>query len=419
MIATSVYNIVDRIFIGQGVGAMAISGLTLTFPLMNIITAIGTLVGAGASARLSIVLGMNDIKWGRNILAHTLMMTFFMSMVAVTGMMMFLDDILLLFGGSEQTIPYAKQYLSIVLPGSVLTNLCYSFSGLMRSTGFPKKAMGAILIGVLTNIVLDPIFIFGLDMGIKGAAVATVISMAAGAIFALSHFFNPKHVIHFTLKSFAFKKYIVFNIVSIGAAPFLINLTAAGVSGIMNMQLMRHGGDLSVGAFGIVNSYLFIIVMSVMGISQGMQPIVGFNYGAKRNDRVIEVLYLTIKVATGVVTLGFLALVLCPRILAMGFTTNEQLIDITTKGLRITGCIFPIVGFQIVTGIFFQAISKAPQAIFISLTRQVIFLIPCIFILSHYFGVIGVWAAIPASDALSAIVTYVTLRRQIYKLKKA
>ncbi|MFI3266226.1 MAG: MATE family efflux transporter [Rikenellaceae bacterium] len=417
MVATSIYNIVDRIFIGQGVGAMAISGLTLTFPLMNIITAIGTLIGVGAASRLSIVLGMNDIKWARNITAHTLMLTFFMSAVTVTGMMLFLEDILLLFGGSEQTIPYAMRYLHIVLPGSVFTNLCYSFSNMMRASGNPRKAMYAILLGVSINIILDPIFIFVFDMGIRGAAIATVISMFIGGVFAISHFMNPKQVVRFTAKSFAIKKYIIFNILSIGAAPFIVNLASAGVAGVINMQLMKHGGDLSVGAFGIINSYLFIIVMSVVGVANGMQPIVGFNFGAGLNHRVIDAFKLTVRVSTVIVSIGFILCQLCPRLLSQGFTSDAELLDITTQGLRIATLVFPIIGFQVVSGVFFQAISRAKQAIFISLTRQILFLIPCILVLSHYFGIIGIWASIAASDLLSSLVTYIVLRKELVKLK--
>lgn len=419
MIATSVYNIVDRIFIGQGVGALAISGLTLTFPLMNMITAIGTLVGVGSSSRLSIVLGMNDVRWAKNILAHALMLTFFFSAVVVTGMLLYLEDILLLFGGSEQTIPYASTYLKIVLPGSVLTNLCYSFSSMMRSTGTPNKSMYAILIGVITNIILDPILIFGLDMGIKGAAIATVISMFVGATYALSHFLDKRRLVHFSLKAFAIRKRIIFNILSIGAAPFLINLAGAGVAGVVNMQLMRHGGDLAVGAFGIVNSYMFIVAMSVIGLANGMQPISGFNYGAKNYGRVNEVLNLTIKVATVVVSFGFLCFQLFPRALAHGFTSDPTLTDITIQGLRLATILFPIIGFQIVSGVFFQSISKAPMAIAISLSRQVLFLIPSIFILSNWIGLSGIWISFPLSDIFSSGVSYFAIMREKRRLKAA
>ena len=279
MVMASLY-IVDRIFIGQGVGPLAISGLALTFPLMTLVMAIGTLVGVGASARISIVLGMNDVRWARNILGNAFVLTFLFSAVLITFSMLYLDDILLAFGGSAQTIPYAKDYLRIVIPGSVLSNLSYSFSGVMRATGYPRKSMYTILIGVGLNVILDPIFIFGLNMGIEGAAVATVISMFVSMLFVMSHFFNTKHQVHFRVGCFRPKARIIRNIVSIGMAPFLMNLAASVVNIIMNNQLVREGGDLAIGAFGIINSFGMLIVMCVLGLCQGMQPIVGFNYGA-------------------------------------------------------------------------------------------------------------------------------------------
>ena len=312
MVVASLYNIVDRVFIGQGVGPLAISGLALTFPLMTLIAAIGTLVGVGASARLSIVLGMKDIKWARNILGNAFILTFVLSAVFITIAMIYLPEILVAFGGSEQTIPYAIDYLKIVIPGSVLTNVSYSFSGMMRASGYPQKSMYTILIGVVLNVILDPIFIFGFGLGIQGAAIATVISMFVSAVFVMSHFFNPKHVVHFEKGCMHLRGYIIRNITSIGMAPFLMNVAACGVNIIMNHQLVRQGGDLAIGAYGILNSYAILIVMSVMGLCQGMQPIVGYNYGAQKYKRMKDTLLLTLRVGTLIMVIGFVVCELFP-----------------------------------------------------------------------------------------------------------
>lgn len=402
MVMASMYNIVDRIFIGQGVGPLAISGLALTFPLMTLVAAIGTLVGVGASARISIVLGMKDLKWARNILGNAFVLTFLFSAVLVTFSMLYLGDILLAFGGSAQTIPYAEDYLRIVIPGSVLSNLSYSFSGIMRASGYPKKSMYTILIGVGMNVVLDPIFIFGLDMGIRGAAIATVISMFVSSLFVLSHFFNPKHPVHFCRDCWAPKRKIIRNIVSIGMAPFLMNLAASAVNIILNNQLVREGGDLAIGAFGIINSYGILVVMTVMGLCQGMQPIIGYNYGAQRLKRVKDTLILTIKTATVIMCIGFLACELFPGLLVRAFTSDSDLSAMTVRGMRLGYMMFPIIGFQIVVSTFFQSISKASKAIFMGLSRQVIFLIPSLYFFSRWFGLTGVWLSIPFSDLLAS-----------------
>ena len=325
MVVASLYNIVDRVFIGQGVGPLAISGLALTFPLMTLIAAIGTLVGVGASARLSIVLGMKDIKWARNILGNAFILTFVLSAVFITIAMIYLPEILVAFGGSEQTIPYAIDYLKIVIPGSVLTNVSYSFSGMMRASGYPQKSMYTILIGVVLNVILDPIFIFGFGLGIQGAAIATVISMFVSAVFVMSHFFNPKHVVHFEKGCMHLRGYIIRNITSIGMAPFLMNVAACGVNIIMNHQLVRQGGDLAIGAYGILNSYAILIVMSVMGLCQGMQPIVGYNYGAQKYKRMKDTLLLTLRVGTLIMVIGFVVCELFPGLLVSAFTSDPGL----------------------------------------------------------------------------------------------
>ena len=417
MVMASLYNIVDRIFIGQGVGPLAISGLALTFPLMTLVMAIGTLVGVGASARISIVLGMNDVRWARNILGNAFVLTFLFSAVLITFSMLYLDDILLAFGGSAQTIPYAKDYLRIVIPGSVLSNLSYSFSGVMRATGYPRKSMYTILIGVGLNVILDPVFIFGLNMGIEGAAVATVISMFVSMLFVMSHFFNTKHQVHFRVGCFRPKVRIIRNIVSIGMAPFLMNLAASVVNIIMNNQLVREGGDLAIGAFGIINSFGMLIVMCVLGLCQGMQPIVGFNYGAGQHKRVQDTLWLVIITSTVIMGIGCLCSVLFPEIIARAFTNDPELIEVTANGLRISLLVFVVVGSQISISQFFQSIGIAWKAMFLSLSRQCLFLIPALLTFPHVWGLDGVWYASPFSDFIAAVTAWGFLWYHVKNIK--
>jgi len=412
MVMMSMYNIIDRIFIGQGVGPLAISGLALTFPLMTLVTAIGTLVGVGSASRISIVLGMKDLRWARNILGNAFVLTFLFSALLVTASMWFLDDILVWFGGSSQTIPYAKEYLRIVIPGSILSNLSFSFSNIMRASGYPHKSMYTVLIGVGANVVFDPIFIFGLDMGIRGAAVATVVSMSLSAMFVLGHFFDPRHPVHFRSDSWRLKPRIIRNIVSIGMAPFLMNTAASVVNIVMNNQLVRYGGDLAIGAFGIVNSYAILVIMIVMGICQAMQPIVGYNYGAGKLKRVKDVLLLTIRVASLAVTVGFVCCESFPGIMVRAFTSDPDLGEMARRGMRLAYMMWPVVGFQIVISTFFQSIGKAYKAIFMGLSRQVIFLIPALYLFAKWFGLEGIWLSMPFADSLAAIIGLCFLLRE-------
>ena len=282
----SLYNVIDRIFIGQGVGADAISGLALTFPIMSLAGAIGMLVGLGASARISIVLGQNDKVKAEKILANSLVLSLSFAVCYLTFFSVYMDDILRSFGGSDRTIPYAREFLIYIMPGMLCTNLCYSFNNMMRASGYPGKAMYTMLIGAFSNLILAPIFIFWLDWGIKGAAIATDIAMAISAAFVMIHFFNPKSQLRFHRRYFKLEWGILFNIVSIGLAPFLVNVASSVINAIINTSLYRYGGDEAIGAFGIFNSYATLVVMLIIGLCQGMQPIVGFNFGAGNLQRV-------------------------------------------------------------------------------------------------------------------------------------
>lgn len=411
MLINSLYNIVDRIYIGQGVGAMAISGLALTFPISTLQTACGMLIGAGAGARISIVLGQKDKPWAERILANALMLSLLISTLFILSTMYFLDDILIAFGGSEETIDYAARYLRILLPGSFFSTLTFSFCNMLRASGFPARSMMVIVLGALLNIILDPIFIFALDMGIEGAAYATILSMAITSMVAIGAFFRKDSTIRFHLSNFKLEWKIVKNIFAIGISPFLINATAAGIVAMMSFLLIRHGGDLAVGAFGIVNSFLIMMVLIVIGICQGMQPIAGFNYGAGHRDRMKQALKLSIYSATAVMTFCFLVSQLLPEFVARAFTKDAELIALSVKGLRYVSLATPLIGFQIVVTNFFQSIGKVKISIFLSLSRQVIFLLPLLFIIPNIWGLDGVWLAMPISDTISMVVTALVLYR--------
>ena len=413
----SLYTIIDRIFIGQGVGPDAISGLALTFPIMNLTAAVGMLVGAGASARISIVLGQKDPVRAEKILGNSLVLTLALAACYILFFIFFMDDILRQFGGSDKTIPYAREFLFYLLPGMALTNLCYSFNNMMRASGYPQKAMITMLIGAVMNVILDPIFIFWFKMGIKGAAIATVISMAVSTAFVMYHFIGKESSIRFHKHSFRLQGQIIRNIVSIGMSPFLINLTASAVAIFMNTSLQKYGGDTAIGAFGIINSYGMLIVMLIIGLCQGMQPIVGFNFGAGNLQRMQKALTLTATVATIITSLGFIGSTFFPHYLARAFTTDTHLIDVSSVGLRITMMMFPIVGAQIVITNFFQSIGKASISIFLSLSRQVLFLIPAILLLPRIWGLDGVWSASPTADGIATLITVWVLfmQRKLFK----
>ncbi|MDD2962062.1 MAG: MATE family efflux transporter [Muribaculaceae bacterium] len=405
ILVMSTYNIIDRIFIGQGVGANAIAGLAVTFPLMNISAALGTLVGVGAAARISIALGEKNKRLAEFIIGNSLVLTTILAVSYTVVFGIFLKDILYMFGASDATIPYAYDYIIHLLPGFILINLCYSFNNMMRASGYPKKAMITMIIGAVGNLILDPIFIFWLDMGIKGAAIATVISMAISAFFVMWHFCSPKSELKFNKGTYRLKWKLILSICSIGAAPCLINVAGSAVNGIVNNSLLLYGGDNAVGAAGIFTTYTQLLCMIVIGVCQGMQPIIGYNYGAGQIHRLKRTYITASIVATIICTLGAMGSVFAPHWIARAFTSDEGLIAVTVNGLRISTVLFWVVGMQIVSTNLFQSLGKAGKSIFLSLIRQAIFLIPLLFTLPYFFQLDGIWAAFPASDILSTIVT--------------
>lgn len=419
MTASSLYNMVDSIFIGHGVGTMAISGLALTFPLMNLAAAFGSLVGVGASTLISVKLGQKDYDTAQRVLGNVFVLNILLGVSFTLIVMAFLDPILYFFGGSDQTVGYAKDYMQIILLGNAVTHLYLGLNAVLRSSGHPQKAMYATVATVVINTLLDPVFIYVFNWGIRGAAIATIVAQMISLAWQLKLFSNKEELLHFHRGIFRLKRKIVFDSLAIGMSPFLMNMAACFIVILINQGLKKYGGDLAIGAFGIVNRLVFVVVMIVMGLNQGMQPIAGYNFGARLYDRVNKVLKLTIVYATAVTTFGFLVGMLVPDLVVGIFTSDAELIELSSKGLRITVMFFPIIGFQMVTSNFFQSIGMAGKAIFLSLTRQMLILLPCLLILPHFFGAAGVWYSMPVSDVLASLIALVMLVIQFRKFKVA
>ena len=415
---SSLYNIIDRMYIGLGVGPMAISGLALTFPFMNFLSAFSMLVGAGAASRISIRLGEGDKNRAEQILGNALTLTFIISAVIIAFSLIFMDPILVMFGGSENTLKYAKEFMHIIVPGTILSALLFGFNSIMRASGYPKKAMITMIISAFINIALAPVFIFVFKMGIAGAAHATNIAFFVGMIWVMLHFFDKKTNIRFHRKYFKLDIQIVKSILNIGVSPFSMQIAASITIIIMNRALIEYGGDLAMGALGIQNAIATLVVMFIIGLNQGVQPIVGFNYGARKYDRMFLALKKTAFTATIVSTVGFILGMFFPHALASLFTTDEELKNIAARSLRISVAVFPLIGSQIVITNFFQSIGMAKISMTLSLTRQVLFLIPCLVFLPPVFGLDGVWASMPVADSLSVIVTTTTLVLFMKKFRK-
>ena len=417
MTASSLYNMVDSIFIGHGVGTMAISGLALTFPLMNLAAAFGSLVGVGASTLISVKLGQRDYDTAQRVLGNVFVLNMVLGVAFTIIVMLFLDPILYFFGGSDQTVGYARDYMQIILLGNAVTHLYLGLNAVLRSSGHPQKAMYATIATVVINTILDPVFIYGFGWGIRGAAVATIVAQVISLTWQFKLFSNKDELLHFHRGIFRLKRKIVFDSLAIGMSPFLMNLAACFIVIIINQGLKKYGGDLAIGAFGIVNRLVFIVVMIVMGLNQGMQPIAGYNFGAKLYGRVNKVLRLTRIYATAVTTFGFLVGMLVPDLVVGIFTSDAELTELSVTGLRITVMFFPIIGFQMVTSNFFQSIGMAGKAIFLSLTRQMLILLPCLLVLPQFFGVAGVWYSMPVSDLLASLIALVMLVCQFRKFR--
>ena len=417
MIAASLYNIIDRIFIGQIVGPMAISGLAITFPFINLGAAFGAAVGIGASTSISVKLGQRDYETAENILGNTVTLNLIIGSSFGIICLIFLDPILRFFGASDATIPYARSFMEVILAGNVISHMYFGMNAVLRAASKPRQAMTATIFTVLMNIVLDFIFIRLWGWGIRGAAFATVLSQALALCWQMKQLTNKDEILHLKRGIYRLKRYLVENIISIGISPFLMNVCACIVVIFMNNQLVRYGGDMAVGAFGIANSIAMIFVMFIIGLNQGMQPIAGYNYGSQQTDRLMRVLKLTIFAATGIMIVGWLITHLAPYFCARMFTTDPELIRQAIKAIQINMMMYPLVGFQMVVTNFFQCIGKVKISIFLSLSRQLLFLIPFLVILPQFFKLDGVWASLPSSDLLASLVAAFIMIAYLRRLK--
>ncbi len=418
MTLTSLYNIIDSIFIGHGVGPMAISGLAITFPLMNLLIAFCTLVGVGGATISSIRLGQRDHKGAEEIVGNVAVLCLVNAFVYGGITVLFLDEILRFFGASDATLPYARDFMQVILLGTPVSYMMIGLNNVMRATGYPKKAMLSSMLSVGCNIVLAPIFIFVLGWGIRGAALATLLSQMAALVWVLHHFLDKNTYVRIHRHTLKLRKRIVKQIFSIGMSPFIMNICACCIVIFINHQLLTYGNDFSVGAFGIVNRVQMLFVMIVMGIAQGMQPITGYNFGAGHIDRARRSVKLGVFAGCTITTFGFVLGVFAPKMLVGLFTDSDILVQSAANALRISVYAFPIVGAQIIICQFFQSIGKAAIAIFLSLSRQLVFLLPGLALLPPWLGVNGVWASMPVSDTLATVIAVAMFLYQVGKFRR-
>lgn len=411
MTASSLYNIVDSIYIGHGCGALALGALTVAKPFMDICAAFGSLVGVGASSLLAIYLGERDYEKANKVLGNVIVLNIILSTLVMVVGLIWLDPILMAFGASEDTLGYAHDYIEIILFGNVLTHIYFGLNSMLRSAGHPRFSMVATIVAVTINIILDPIFIFGLDMGVRGAALATVLSQAVAVVWQLTKFLNKDELVRFHRGIWMLDKHITKRSLAIGLSPFLYNIAHCFVVIIINNQLKNYGGDLAIASYGVINRITFVFAMIIMGLNQGMQPITGYNYGAKQYDRMLRSFYLTCMYATGVMAIIFILGECFPRQITQIFTHDINLIEQTIVPMRIICSTMLIIGFQMVAGNFFTSIGMAGKSIFLSMTRQVVYLIPLLLIVPAFFEnpVLGVWWAIPISDTMAAITAAIML----------
>jgi len=420
MTASSLYNMVDSIYIGhiKDVGAYALAGLGVCFPLMNLGSAVGTLVGVGASTLTSMLLGAKNYVTANKVLPNVVTLNVVLGLAFSIITLLFLEPLLYFFGASDVTMPYAKKYMIIILAGFAITHLYFGLNSMMRATGNPKLAMGLTLFTVIANAILDPIFIFALNMGVQGAAIATVICQLMSLIWCLKYFSSDKNVVHFGKRIFGFSRKIARTSLGIGLGPFLMNCAACVVSMFVNQQLRTYGGDLAIAGYGIINRISFIFLMIVMGFNQGMQPIASYNYGAKNGMRVKQVYRLTIFWATLVMTIGWLIMEIAPGLVCRIFTNHDELLALSEHGMRLINIAFPVVGFQMVSTNLFQCLGMVKQSVFLSLSRQLIFLLPALYLLPLKWGIEGVWLSYPVSDAISFVITVIMILNLIKHLKE-
>jgi len=417
MTASSLYNIIDRASIGQVVGPDAINGLTVTFPFMNLSGAFGAAVGVGASTCISVKLGQKDYTTAEHLLGNTVTLNLIVGLVFMVICWVFLDPILYFFGASDVTLPYAREFMEIILAGNIITHMYFGMNAVLRASGKPRHAMYATLFTVGCNILLVIMFVWWFHWGIRGAALATIVSQSLALCWQMWIFSDKRELLHLKRGIYRLKADLVKNIISIGISPFLMNATACIIVIFMNNQFLRYGGDNAVGAYGIANTWGMLFFMFVVGINQGMQPIAGYNFGAKKYDRMMRCLKLAILSATAVMMVGWLMAMLFPQAMAMVLTHDDTQIEMAAYGIRINMLVFPIIGFQAVVTNFFQCIGRVKIAIFLSLSRQLIILLPLILTFPLIWGLDGLWASLPTSDGIAALIAAVVMFVHLRKYK--
>ena len=418
MSASSIYNIIDRAMIGQIVGPEAIAGLGITFPFMNLSAAFGAAVGVGSSASISVKLGQRDYQTAQNLLGNTMTLNLIIGFSFMVISLLFLDPILYFFGASEVTLPYAREFMTIILLGNVMTHMYFGMNAVLRAAGKPKHAMYSVLFTVAMNIVLVVMFVWWFRWGIRGAALATVTSQTLAMCWQLWLFSNPNEILHLKRGIYKLKQRLVMSIIGIGISPFLMNVTSCVIVIIMNNQFVRYGGDMAVGAYSIANSVVMMFFMFVMGVCQGMQPIVGYNYGAEKYDRMLRCLFLAIGYATLILLIGWALSMLFPREIARIFTTDPTLMDMSARGIKLDMLVFFVVGSQATITHFFQSIGKVKVSIFLSLSRQLFLLLPMVYVFPLFWDLDGVWYSMPASDFGSFAMTIPMLMWYMKKFKE-
>ncbi|MBR0240517.1 MAG: MATE family efflux transporter [Bacteroidales bacterium] len=420
MTASSLYNMVDSIYLGhiEGIGPMAITALAVTFPLMNLSAALGTLVGVGAATMISVLLGQKNYDTASKVLTNDVTLNTIIGVIFTAVSLTWLSPILRFFGASDVTLPYASDYMRILLIGNVVTHIYFGLNAVIRAAGNPKLAMKLTLFTVISNSILDPIFIFTLGMGIQGAALATMLCQTLAMCYSLGYFMDSKKFMHLPKKIFGLYWKLAKESLAVGLGPFLMNAASCIVALFINQQLSRYGGDLHIGAYGIANRVTFMFIMIVFGLNQGMQPIAGYNFGARQYSRVKEVFFLTAKWATLVMVLGFIVSVIFPDIAAAAFTDDPELRSLADKGLRLMNIIIPIIGFQMVATNLFQSLGMVGKSVTLSLSRQLLFLVPSVYVLPLFFGHLGVWLSFPVSDAMACILTLIFMISLVRKLSR-
>ncbi len=423
MASMSLYNIIDSVFIGHAVGAMALSGLAIAMPLMNISAAFGSMVGIGSAALISINLGQGRKERTFHILGNQILLNLILAGTLTVVAQIFLDDILVVFGASGETLPHAREFMRIIIWGALISNMFWGLNEVMRASGYPRKAMALMLTAVGTTAALNAVFVLGLGWGVKGSALATVCAQGVALSLELAHFASPKSFLHFRKGIFRLSRRLVAGIVSIGVAPFLVNICTSIVVIFVNRALAQTGGDLYSGAYGVMNRVVMLFVMICAGLNQGMQPIVGYNYGAGKYNRVLGALRRTIMCAVGVMSVAWVAGEVFGEQIAWLFVGREdgnaqELVAISAQAMRWVMMIFPIVGFQIITSNFFQYIGKAGKAVMLSMTRQMLFLVPLLLVLPGRYGTVGVWVSFPIADMVASTLAAVLLTLQVRQFRK-